>query len=595
MLTALLLTALVSTTSDRQFWVDISPPLTPGDYITAINYGPGENEIWVGTWDGFILRSTDDGVTYRETFRPIDAEPLVEPRLANRRAPFIPDLARGLGRELAPGDRVGRASQSADLAGQVRDRPRERSTPVLSSLLRPSARVTVDVQRFFDCHGYVYVKTGMGVWRTQDGVFWDQLPVGPTGQREKVRWLSCDGTTPGRFILNTARGILETRNNGASFHYYGNPLPRSGDAVDIAAFMGNGYLIVILGNRLFFENEDRSSYRQICHIYGDSVEADSIGYMILPSKREVGAITGDGFVLCDVNTNSMRRLPGEIWGREPLRIVSVSGRTVIVVTNETIYWSDDGGEDFRVVFRASALDPITRLAINREDPNKRIVYGTRFIWKQTPQLPSTQVDTRQLRRVGTKLLRDAYAGQNDILENHRRIPLDVVIHTALERFDLTAEELASTRNVLRFRALLPDLVASVVGREGYDRNAFRDQVNPAGDGPISVEGENQLESYQWQLFFAWDLTNLLQDEQQTNVFWRDLERLRFRLVERVKEAYQNFERASRQLDNPTLTDKQRVYLRIRQRQAAAYLYGMTGERFPEFDPEKLTPALSLAR
>ncbi|MEO0812679.1 MAG: hypothetical protein AAFY60_07435, partial [Myxococcota bacterium] len=73
--------------------------------------------------------------------------------------------------------------------------------------------------------------------------------------------------------------------------------------------------------------------------------------------------------------------------------------------------------------------------------------------------------------------------------------------------------------------------------------------------------------------------------------WRDLERLRFRLVQRIKEAYRNFERASRQLDDPTLSAQQRVYLRLRQREAAAYLHAITGERFSELNPEKLSPRL----
>lgn len=593
MMTVFLVAALAASASDRQFWVDVSPPLAPGDYITAVQYGPEKNEIWVGTWDGYILRSTDDGMTYRETFRPIDAEPLVQPRLANRRSPFINDLARGLGREYAPGDRVGRARQTEDLAGQVRNRQRERSTPLLSSLLSPSARITVEVQRFYNCHGYVYVKTGAGIWRTQDGVFWDQLPVGPTGSRERVRWLSCDSTTPGRFILNTDRGILETLNNGASFHYYGNPLPRTADAVDIAAFLGNGYLLVIQGDQLFYENED-GGYREICYVHGDSVEADEVRYMIIPSDRLVGAITGDGVLLCDVNTNSIRRFPGEIFSREPIRSASVSGRTVVVVTGTTVYWSDDGGQDFRVVFRTSTTDPIGRVSSNDADPDQMIVNGNRFIWRKTPQLPSTRVDTRQLRRVGTKLLRDAYSGRNDILKDYRRASLDVVLDTALERFELSANQLAQTRNVLRFRSLMPEVVAGLVGNDGFDRFGRRNVL----DGivaPVALNGENELQSYQWQVFFAWDLNNLIQDARQTNVFWRDLERLRFRLVERVKEAYQNFERASRKLDDPSLTEKQRMYVRIRQREAAAYLHAITGERFPDFHPESLSPVLSSAR
>ncbi len=593
MITVLLVAALAADASDRQFWVDVSPPLAPGDRITSVQYGPEVEEIWVGTWDGYILRSQDNGLTYRETFRPIDAEPLVQPRLANRRSPYLNDLARGLGRELAPGDRVGRARQTEDLAGQVRDRPRERSTPLLSSLLSPSARTTVEVQRFYSCHDYLYVKTGVGIWRTQDGVFWDQLPIGPTGNRERVRWLSCDSTTPGRFILNTDRGILETLNNGASFHYYGNPLPRTADAVDIAAFLGNGYLLVIQGDQLFYENED-GGFREICYIHGDSVEADEVRYMIIPSDRLVGAITGDGVLLCDVNTNSIRRFPGEIFSREPIQSAAVDGRTVVVVTGTTVFWSDNEGQDFRVVFRTSTTDPIGRISRNSADPEQMIVNGSRFIWRKTPQLPSTRVDTRQLRRVGTKLLQDAYSRRNDILKDYRRTSLDTVIHTALDRFELTAGQLATTRNVLRFRSLMPEVVAGLVSNEGFTRNGRRNAL----DGiitPVAFNGEDELSSIQWQVFFAWDLNNLIQDARQTNVFWRDLERLRFRLVERVKEAYQNFERASRKLDDPSLSEKQRIYLRIRQREAAAYLHSITGERFSDLDPANLSPILSSAR
>ncbi|MEO1482976.1 MAG: hypothetical protein AAFU77_12790 [Myxococcota bacterium] len=576
--------------SDRQVWVDRSPPLSPGDYITAVQYGPSTSEIWVGSWDGYILRSTDDGVTYREVFRPIDAEPLVEPRLANRRAPFIPDLARGLDRNLSPGDRVGRANQSADLAGAVRDRPRERASPVLSSLLRPSARVTVEVSRFYSCHGYVYVKTGVGVWRTRDAVFWDQLPIGPTGNRERVYWLSCDNTTPGRFVVNTPRGVLETRNNGASFHYYPNPLPRAATEVDVAAFDGEGYLLAMFQRRLFWENSDRRSYREVCHLYGDSLEADSLRYFSGVGGREIAAVTGDGVMLCDKNTNSMRRFAGETFARKDVRAVELRGQRAVVVTNENVFWSEDGGQSFRVAFRATAVDPITRTAVNSSDRDQYLVHGSRFIWVRRPETPSDRVDVQALRRRGTRFLADAYAGRDDAFVNRRRVTLDDVLKVTMERFGLNADELASKRNVLRFRSLLPNVVGRVAYADGLNLISILDRGLPERDF-FSDDGRND---YDWQLFFAWDLQNLFQDEQQTDVQWRELERLRFRLVKRIKEAYQNFEHASALLEDPLLSEEQRSSLVLRRREAAAYLHGITGGRFDELDPTAL-PRIHLAR
>ncbi|MEM6531933.1 MAG: hypothetical protein AAF654_04885 [Myxococcota bacterium] len=576
--------------SDRQVWVDRSPPLAPGDYITAVEYGPGVAEIWVGSWDGYILRSTDDGQSYREVFRPIDAEPLVEPRLANRRAPFIPDLARGLARGLAPGDRTGRALQSADLAGSVRDRPRERASPVLSSLLRPSARTTVEVSRFYRCHEYIYVKTGAGVWGTRDTNFWQQIQVGPAGNRERIYWVSCDDTTPGRFIVNTPRGVLETLNNGASFHYYPNPLPRAVTAVDVAFFDGNGLLTIVSQNRLFWENSDRRSYREVCHLYGDSLEADSLRFFTAIGGREVAAITDDGVLFCDKNTNSIRRIPGEIFSRQTALLAEIVGQRVVVVTNENVYWSEDGGNTFRVAFRATAVDPITRTARNAANRDKYLVHGNRFIWVRQPEAPSEQVDIQALRRQGTRFLMDAYSGRDDAFINRRRVTLDDVLRVTMERFAMSPDELASKRNVLRFRSLMPSVVGRVIYGDGLNFVSILDR----GISRRDFSSDNAAEDYDWQLFLAWDLQNLFQDAQQTDVQWRELERLRFRLVGRIRDAYQNLERATLLLEDPRLSADQRSNLRLRRQEAAAYLNGLTGERFPELDPDAL-PAVRFAR
>ncbi|MEM6733373.1 MAG: hypothetical protein AAF658_17580, partial [Myxococcota bacterium] len=295
-----------------------------------------------------------------------------------------------------------------------------------------------------------------------------------------------------------------------------------------------------------------------------------------------GAITLDGFLLCDLNTNSMRRFPGEIFSRQPLRAVTVSGSQVVVASDTNLFVSENGGEDFTVAFRAPAVDPINRPVNNRADRDKMLVFGNRFVWRRSPQLPSSEVDTQRLRRVNTRLLQDAYSGENQLLTNFRMVSLEDVIDAALERFELNPNQLATTRNVLRFRALFPSVIGTLVGSDAEERNTLEDL-----EAPTFAPADISRTGVEWGVFLTWDLRNLLQDAQQVNVNWRELERLRFRLVERVKDAYQNFERASRALDDTTLTPKQRMYLMLRQKEAAAYLHSITGERFEVLDPTRL--------
>ncbi|MFC1609899.1 hypothetical protein ACFL6C_02985 [Myxococcota bacterium] len=565
-------------------WIEITGGLPPHDDITTVQPGEHPDELWVGTHRGLVWHSTDNGDSFRIAFRPVQSEPPVVPWLSNIRASSLSDLARGTDRDLAPRDRVSLAERAGDLAGTVRDRPRSRGAPLLSSLVRRVERDRVVVKKVATCaEGVMFVVTPETVWRSKDkGVHWEKLLLGPMGLALDsqggtpggVGWLTCSEKTPGHVVVNTASGILESFNWGDTFGFWKNPFPRA-SLVQTASLGGPGGRIRIMhDNRFYREREDRNGYEFVCHLIGDSLEADDPSWVwLVADTGHAFAVTGDGILLCD--QGRVRRLRDERLSRRPARFVWVDWTRaghIYVATEHEVYESFDNGESFEQIFVSPTERTIRRILMHPDRPDDLLVVTGGQLWRRItdPAAVQTWESGAATRRRVDGVLNQA--------------PLWEVVQTSLDRLELEPRQIAGRRQDLRLRALMPRVIVRVVRLEATTVEAYDDMLAPLATAS-GAEQVTQLERGHtiWSAFVLWDLRDVILDPLQTDHSWVDLERLRQRITWRVQDAWAMWARETVALGNPNLNGKQRAFHEVSRRQAAAYLHHMTGGEFAAFD------------
>ncbi|MEE8409656.1 MAG: hypothetical protein V3T05_08625 [Myxococcota bacterium] len=557
-------------------WVELTSGLPPYDDFTTASFGDDPDEIWLGTKGGRVWMSHDGGESWALVFRPRANEPVVEPRLRNIRVSTVGDLGRGLDHDLDPRDRTSRIQESADLAGGVRDQPRTRGSPLLSSLLRPTARDRIEIAYINHCLEATYLVTPEALWRSYDrGVRWDRLFVGPAGPASEVHWLTCDATQPGRIALNTGAGVLESVDWGDSFFPYRNPFPRA--MLPQTASLGpGGRLLILDGNMVFRERQDRRGYDRICHLVGDSVEAEQVrwAWWVSHSRMTFG-VTNDGVIRC--YKGKSERLPDARLARQIARFVWIDWTQpghMYAATQRQVLESFDDGMTMKEVFVVPTLRSIRRVLFHEDRPMDLLVLTAGQVFRRI-------TDETKLR-----------AGPGEPSAYVRRqaasAPLWDVVLTGLTRLELTPQAIASRRDNITLRGLLPTVVVRFVRIENRFADGSIDRaVQTLASGGTSRAGD--FGGNVWGAFALWDLADLWHDPEQTNTSWVDVERLRAKITYRIQDYYAMWMREIQALDNPRLSLSQRVFHEVARREAAAYLHQITGGSFAAFDMQGGTP------
>ncbi len=532
-------------------WRDVSLGLPPSDDIVTLSVD-GE-EVWVGTAAGAVFRSRDGGLVYDQVFNVPASEPLVVPQLRNIRAATVGDLARGTEQDLEPRDQRGAAERQADLSGDVSDRPRDRSAPLLSSLVRPAARDLVAIQQIELCEDHVFIVTDSGAFRSNAGA--DLFVSLPLGVSESITWISCDPTRPGHIVALAQGRLHESLDAGDSFFSYTNPLSRS-DRLDTAEFDSDGRLLLLFERKIYKERPGAKGYDKLCELQGDSPEAERIAWAWWVKTGEAYAVTEDGVTVC--GADGMRRLPDLRLSRRRVRYLWVDEQMyghILVATEQAVLESFDGGYTMKEIFTPPANRTIRRVMLGQ---------GSGDVWVST----GGQI----YRRVAKPALDfDPLRAQ---IRLERTAPLAEVLTRGLSRAGMLPGQLAQQRGSIRLRSLLP----VVVLRFSHRAFAAGDISDPqfVNVAPDEVEGQDERRVNVWSAFALWDLGDLLYEPLQSDAIWADLEALRQRLTYRIEDAYVSWLRASVALEDPALPNLARARYEIVRREAAAYLFAITG-------------------
>jgi hypothetical protein len=454
----------------------------------------------------------------------------------------------------------------------VRDRPRDRGNVMLSALVKRDARARVAVKYISKCPNGLYMFTSEGVWRTEDkGVHWDRLMLGPMGEGNTVRWVSCSWKQPGHMVINTNGGPLESFDYGDTFGLWKNPFPRA-QLLPIAG-PGEDDLLFVMDEHWLYQERKDGHYEVLGHIIGDSVEADSPHWTwAVPDWGMRFVVTGDGMLVLD--ENGTRRVNEERLARRPLRFPYVDETVpghVFAATENEVYESFDYAQTFEHIFTSPTERTIIRMTMHADRPGDLIVVTGgqlwRRIWDDDAQLWELPQTTRS--RVD-RILRSA--------------PLWDTVETSLSRIHLLPEQIAAQRTNVRFRSLLPD----VVGRIAYADGSLGLNTNVTYGSPgvpiVDLFDTGATGHTIWSVFFFWDLRDFFLDPLQLSTSWVDIERLRLSITWDVQDTWAKWSRSVTALADPTLTPAQHAYHEISRREAAAFLNHMTGGKFAAFGP-----------
>ncbi|MBI5510120.1 MAG: hypothetical protein HY903_15290 [Deltaproteobacteria bacterium] len=564
-------------------WVEIGGGLPAGDDITAMSFGNGADDILVGTTAGYVFRTLDGGETYQPIFTPQDTEPLVEPRLHNLASAAVDDLGRGHDRNMDPRDRAGSVKAAANLAGEVRDNPQIRATPLLASLVRETARERAAVTQIQRCAPATFLLTPESLWRsTDDGLRFEQLNVGPSGLRSAIYWITCDPARKGHVALNTAAGVLESFDLGETFFMFGSAFP-DGAKVDGIDFRADGRLVVTAQGRVFVERQGGGGYEAVCNYRrGDSVEGklDWIWWTEGRGRPVLYLVTGDGIVVCD--DGKLKRLDPLGLGRVQAEFVWIDDAEpghILAATKHEVYESFDAGASFKLAFVVPTERSVRKLLMDGGRKGDLLVATGGQIFRRV------QDDDGARKR--------AVAGREAAVTERlmSEAPLWQVLQTALARMELAPERVAERRVDSMFRNLMPDIAV----RASYAMSASPSLRTPrfdAGADPrfpqsgapddFSAFARTRGGAAYWSVVAVWDLREIIADRYTSDRLWADVERLRQKMTFRVQDEWVAWGQASVKLSQAGLSRRARLFHELKRREAAAILNQMTGGGFAVF-------------
>ncbi|MBI1944346.1 MAG: hypothetical protein HYS27_01550 [Deltaproteobacteria bacterium] len=232
---------LIAAAGGPRHFEDITGDL-PGEAVTAVAVDPDDDQLLYAGVDGFLLRSTDGG----ESWRPVlsfprglaldDTDGETRARALDADPADAPDDTVGRGTRAAPllDDEVGRERDLTDDEQRRADDDELAIEPlpegsldleaaelvdavdlVVPSRTEPGVRAIAFVPR---SPGMLWVATPRGLYRsTTRGETFERVTVPGGAAENDIRDVAVDPRRPSRLYLATAAGLRVTRDGGASF------------------------------------------------------------------------------------------------------------------------------------------------------------------------------------------------------------------------------------------------------------------------------------------------------------------------------------------------------------------------------------------
>ena len=561
---ALPLAALViAAAGGPRHYEDVTGDL-PGEAITAVAVDPSDDQLLYAGVDGFLLRSTDGGESWRPVLsfarglgveedddtsaQALDAEPGAAVDEAVGRAPRATPAADQeieLPRDATPQER--RQADDADLA--IEPLP-EGSLDLESADLvdaidlvvpprtQPGVRAIAFVPR---SPGVLYVATPRGLYRsTTRGETFERIAIPGGAADNDVRDVAVDPRRPSRLYVATGAGLRVTRDGGASF---ATAPGRTGSVPTLCAIAAEGKedLAVLVGTThgLFRSLDEGSTFLEVL-LRGlpPRTPVLALGFQAITDTAFAGTVAG-------LFVGERRAALLERYGGVPAGVQAISPhptrpRALAVGTHARgVALSVDAGLTLQAGEQVPARE-VLALARGR-DPEALLVATDAGVFRSTPGS-------------GVSLSSSAL---NELRKLWKSEPsLQSTMHMALAYGGLAPEEPASMRERAGVAALLPHLDVSydiVSGRTervrqfvlraaddlppGYDPS--NDDIDLFGNvGFFIVEpavGTTQL----GLVTLTWDLDRLVFNPDQVAIgrslpTWHDAER---RVIDAVQEAY----------------------------------------------------------
>ncbi|OGQ14026.1 MAG: hypothetical protein A2138_08945 [Deltaproteobacteria bacterium RBG_16_71_12] len=232
---------LIAAAGGPRHFEDITGDL-PGEAVTAVAVDPDDDQLLYAGVDGFLLRSTDGGESWRPVLsfprgfalddadaetraRALDADPTDAPdEVAGRGARATGDLDDEVERDRVLTDEEERRADDDELAIEpLPEGSLDFESPelvdavdlVVPSRTEPGVRAIAFVPR---SPGMLWVATPRGLYRsTTRGESFERVVVPGGAAENDVRDVAVDPRRPSRLYLATAAGLRVTRDGGASF------------------------------------------------------------------------------------------------------------------------------------------------------------------------------------------------------------------------------------------------------------------------------------------------------------------------------------------------------------------------------------------
>ena len=561
---ALSIVALViAAASGPRHFEDITGDL-PSEAVTAVAVDPEDDQVVFAGVDGFLLRSTDGGESWRPVLsfprglaldeadaetraRALDADPGAAPDDAvGGAAPaaltFDDEPARARG-----GD--GEETRASDDELSIEPLPEgslDLESPelidavdlVVPARTEPGVRAIAFVPR---SPGVLYVATPRGLYRsTTRGETFERITIPGGAAENDVRDVAVDPRRPSRLYVATAAGLRITRDGGASF----TTAPgRVGTVPAICAVAADGRddVAVLIGTThgLFRSLDEGATFLEVL-LRGmpPRTAVLALGYQAITDTAFVGTVAG--LFVGERKAALLERYGGVPAGVQAISAHPTVPRALAAGTHARgVAQSLDAGLTVQPVEQVPAREV---LALARgSDPEALVVATEAGVFRSEPGS-------------GVSLSSSALTALRQLW---RREPsLDATVGMALEYHGLMREEPASMRARAGAAALLPHLDVNydvVSGRTdrvrtfvlrvgsdlppGYDPN--NDDIDLFGNVGFFVVEPAVGTTHLALVTLTWDLDRLVFNPDQVGVgrgytAWYDAER---RVVDAVQQAY----------------------------------------------------------
>lgn len=536
----------------------------PSEAVTAVAVDPSDDRVLFAGIDGFLLRSTDGGESWRPVLsfarglaldetdadtgaRALDADPSVAgDDDVGRTAPSgielddEPERSRASAGDARGGDEDDLAIEPLPEGSLDLEAPEliDASDLVVPARTEPGVRAIAFVPR---SPGVLYVATPRGLYRsTTRGESFERIAIPGGAAENDVRDVAVDPRRPSRLYVATAAGLRVTRDGGASFV---TAPGRVGTVPSIcaAAAEGRADVAVLIGTEhgLFRSLDEGATFLEVL-LRGmpPRTVVLALGYQAITDTALVGTIAG-------LFVGERKAALLERYGGVPAGVQAISAhpgvpRALAAGTHARgVAYSYDAGLTVQPLEQVPAREV---LALARgSDPEALVVATDAGVFRSEPGSGVS------LSSSALKALRELW----------RREPsLDDTVDMALRYHGLVRGEPQSMRARAGAAALLPQLNIAydvISGRTdrvrtfvlrlgsdlppGYDPN--NDDIDLFGNVGFFVVEPAVGTTQRALITLTWDLDRLVFNPDQVGVgrgypAWYEAER---RVVDDVQEAY----------------------------------------------------------